>query len=384
MEYTIIITEKCNMMCSYCYQGVKKEQKYMQKDAVENVVKFILEKNTDDLKIKFLGGEPLLNFSVIEEFVNKFNNHNLTSIKYGITTNALLLDENIIEFLNKNNFLVRVSIDGDKETQGLNRKCSVKNSYEILIDNIKKLINSGANAIARMTATSNTIGLISKNVEFLYSIGFRNICVGIDYSAKFSKEYIEKFEREILKVEKFYFDKQKEKAPFSLDMIDGKIIKLVYESENGIRLCGAGRQHLVINSDGTIYPCTFVKNTQEFLIGNIHNSNKVESNKLNEKIIGNINNNNNNKCDKCEISYFCHGMKCGYVNYVNTGYFNSPTQIMCSIEHILLKLNIRVLEYLLKEESNVKKVLNYLEANNLKMSKLTKKILSTQDDIYEI
>lgn len=368
MEYTIILTEACNMECSYCYQGEDKIKSFMSSDTVEKIADFMLRKNSGNISIGFLGGEPLLNFKAIQQFVQYFEKKALKrKIKYGITTNAILLNDTIISFMKEHNFSIRISIDGDQYSHDLNRKCQIENSYNIITENIRKLFSEGMLAAARMTVTHNNLPLLSRNIKYLYEIGFRGMCIGLDYSTEYSEEYIKLYKQQMEEIERFYITKLKTGEKFEIDVIDGKLLNLAIKKDAGGSLCGAGRCHFVFKPDGTIYPCSFVMGKKDFCYGNTQ-SQFNEEEKYDELVMKNVWR-AENKCYDCKISGFCHGMKCGYVNYLNTGYLNIPNKIMCETEKILYQVNLRVLsEIVIHNQKTLQSIIGYIEENQLKMS----------------
>lgn len=380
MEYKIIITDVCNMTCSYCYQGIDKKINRINsveaKIITESIYRHIKYKD-ETIKVNFFGGEPLLNFSVMNEIVDYLNEYNL-DINYSITTNALLIDDNIINFFKENNFLVRISIDGDKDTMELNRKCGIENYFEVIERSIKKLLDNKINIVARMTVTANNIMHLSNNVKYIDSLGIKNICAGIDYGSEFSNDYISIFKKELQKLEELYLKNFYENREFNLDIVNGKMLKYASKSEDGVKLCGAGSTHYVIGADAKIYPCTFVKDSEKFCIGDIYDLSKIKT--LDDEIAEKFDLEDSD-CNNCKISYACHGMKCGYMNLLNTGSFNRPSKIMCSTEKLLYEFNCRILKELMKNDYMRTDLLKYISNNKLEKSEVLENILN---DIGEI
>ena len=375
LEYKIILTDICNMTCSYCYQGADKKSHRINLDDAKIIAESIYLNTKDkkeNIKVNFFGGEPLLNFSAMNKIVDELNEYNL-DIDYSITTNALLIDDNIIDFLKKNNFVERISIDGDKSTMELNRKCGIKNYFEVIQTSIKKLLDNHIDIAARMTVTSNNVMFLSNNIKYIYSLGIKNICVGIDYGSEFTNDYILIFKKELEKIEDLYLENFYKNREFNLDIVNGKMIKCTCKSEEGLRLCGAGKYHYVIGADTKIYPCSFVKNSEKFCIGDMHDLSKIKI--LDDEISKNFDLNNSD-CNTCEISHACHGMKCGYVNFINTGLFNRPSKIMCLTEKLLYEFNCRILKELIKNDYMRIDLLKYISNNKLEKSEVLENILN--------
>ena len=167
----LITTTNCNLDCSYCFyrssfSGSLKHRQNMSFEVAKNAIdKFfdIVSKNeiTDNYwqQITFYGGEPLINKELLIQAIpyarEKFNDK-FTSLV--INTNLVLLDEEIIKMFKDNNVEVQVSLDGNKEQHDLNRKnIAGQGSYDIVIKNMKLLIENGIKVLPMITATDANI-----------------------------------------------------------------------------------------------------------------------------------------------------------------------------------------------------------------------------------
>lgn len=126
--FAIWVTTKCNMRCSYCYEGNDKDSHFMDKKTADETIKFVIEKiNKSDMTIiDFHGGEPLLNFPAIKYIVDKLHNeYRDYKFSFGITTNGTICTPEILEFLSHNfGYSLTVSLDGTKKAHEANRKLS--------------------------------------------------------------------------------------------------------------------------------------------------------------------------------------------------------------------------------------------------------------------
>ncbi|HLX45169.1 MAG TPA: quinohemoprotein amine dehydrogenase maturation protein [Bryobacteraceae bacterium] len=163
------VTNQCNLACTYCYEYSEDKitepqgkPKYMTKDVAESAIEMLIRESSGrkSIHVTFFGGETLLNFPVMRstvEFAKKKAAEVGKEIEFSLTTNATLLNEEIIQFLSDQRIGVTVSIDGDKE---LNDKMRVfhdgRGSYEIIAPKIKQLLKGHrTNSIgARVTLTS--------------------------------------------------------------------------------------------------------------------------------------------------------------------------------------------------------------------------------------
>lgn len=128
--------------------------------------------------------------------------------------------------------------------------------------------------------------------------------------------------------------------------------------------------------NGQIYPCGFLTSNEKYCIGNIKEGIDIRRAKL--IAISNFDK-NDPKCKGCTIRDFCHGMKCGYMNFVNTGKINVPSDAECIFEHIFYKAMVQILEYYLQQPIEIVReklgmYIDYIQKENLKFSEFGEKI----------
>lgn len=322
--------------------------------------------------IDFLGGEPLLKKDLIYQAVQYIQgNYPEREVKYYITTNCSLMDNQFIEFMKKNNFTVRLSFDGNKETHDLNRVAKDGMScYDKIFKNILNVKESGVNYSVRMTVTENTIPHMFENVLFLHNNGLDNICMIMDVYLKLTPELTTIFMQQIKSITDYYIQEFNAGRAFIIDQFDGKMFNMLCDFGNCFSMCDAGIGNFKIFPNGQIYPCGFLTNDNSFVIGNIDDGIDIRK----AKIIALSNYDKNaDKCIECKIRDFCHGMKCGYMNFVNTGKINIPSESECQCERIFYDAMTRLLEYYLKNfDERIKQKLSpyidFIQDDHLKLS----------------
>lgn len=134
----INVTNRCNGNCVYCYEKRKRyEEKNLNKEGADKILKTLFENYEDIEEVTFFGGEPVLNYEIIEYMVDKFEEKSFVK-NYKIITNAVNIDNYKLEFFIKNNFKMVISIDGPAEIHDkLRLNCSHKKVEEV-IEKIKK------------------------------------------------------------------------------------------------------------------------------------------------------------------------------------------------------------------------------------------------------
>lgn len=389
--YTLYLTTRCNLNCFYCYENYTEKQD-MDFRTSKNVIDFIFKNDMSDLiQIGFMGGEPLIKYDVLYYIVNYIKEYYPTRlVRYYITTNGVLLTEKIVRFLSLNNFDIRLSIDGDEYSTAINRMSKNISIYNKVVKNIRMLESLKCNYSLRMTVEKKLIDRLFNNIKYLYEKFNRPIDLQFDLNMSIDETNVLILKDQIRKIIAFYIEKNSniDNPKLKIDQIDGKYLNILADFKNMFGMCDAGINSFNFMPDGNVYPCSFLTNLKEFCIGDIYNGISIE--KSRELAIKNFDI-NKNRCSNCQIMFFCHGMKCGYLNYICTGKINVPSELTCQIEKTFYEELIYILEYFLKENKKINhlseqfnNIINFIESNNMDLSYLGKKVKNKlQESIYE-
>jgi len=171
----VIVTEKCNMKCNYCFvrnQPIKKAQTISIKSLI-NGIDFLSSLNKNEtIELQFFGGEPLLEFELIKKAVTYAeqlkNDKAIDNVLYGITINGTLITKEHSEFFKKNNFLVSISIDGPELIHNSNRIYNTDNgSYRDVIKGLNLLKKYNNDIGILITPSQNNINQLANSCEYL-------------------------------------------------------------------------------------------------------------------------------------------------------------------------------------------------------------------------
>ena len=151
---------------------------------------------------------------------------------------------------------------------------------------------------------------------------------------------------------------------------------------NCFGMCDAGIGNFKIFPNGQIYPCGFLTSNEKYCIGNIKEGVDIRKAKL---IAMSNFDKTDPKCKGCTIRDFCHGMKCGYMNFINTGKINVPSDAECIFEHIFYKAMVQILEYYLQQPIEIVReklgvYIDYIQEEDLKFSEFGEKIAKRLGD----
>lgn len=360
MECTLYLTDDCNLKCSYCYEGSKKNKSYMSEATLERALDFIAKNNlpNDPIDLLLLGGEPLLNKKILFKTIDIIN-HKYPEIKhlfrYQMTTNGILLDDNTLKFIEDNQIELSISIDGDRETHNLNRKSiNGKDVYDIIFRNMQKLLQRQMPFSVRMTATANNVHLLSHNVRYFYELGIRKINIGMDELGDWDKKSLQVLDQQLELLDTYYLEYFANDEDAVLNLYDYKLSTFIFKRRPVY--CSAGsKEHLVINSKGEFYPCGYVANEPLWEEGSVFTSFKrkefLSTVRTHVKKVS--------SCIDCDIAFTCCGAKCGFLNFSRTGFLNVNVKTTCNLQRILYNHNVKVFEELYRAYN--KKIIKLLK-----------------------
>ncbi|WDV47076.1 radical SAM protein [Clostridiaceae bacterium M8S5] len=335
LSFTIYLTTMCNMKCSYCYEKEYKVKSMTLKTAdkvIEFICKKVEEKKSEMINIKFHGGEPLLEVDLIRHIMNQIKKRKETNnifIKYSLTTNGTIFSDEILDVL-KEFDLISVSIDGNEEVH--NKYRVFKDStgtFQVVRENIMRMIDKGLKVYARMTVTKDTCGQIGDGIKYLIDLGVRHIDVEINI--KNDEWYDDEINVFLYNIKKIFKIVRK----FNLLGDDIDIPILTRAKTKPINsLCSGGTSSFTITPEGGIYPCIVAINNPEFFLGQVgKNINNDVVDKIHE--IGSY---RNEECEGCSRYDYCKATRCKIINKVYTGYYRKPYKIFCLYENIDVKI----------------------------------------------
>lgn len=312
------VSHDCNLRCRYCFadEGAYHQQReLMSAETGKKAIDFLIAHSAKrrNLEVDFFGGEPLMNFGVVKEVVEyareqeKLHDKNF---RFTITTNGLLLNDDNMEYINKEMSNVVLSLDGRKEVNDKVR-CRVDGggSYDIIVPKLQKMADSRNqdNYYVRGTFTRYNLDF-ADDVIHLADLGFKQTSVEPvvgddkeDYVLR--KEDLPKIFEEYEKLTEEYLKRRREGKGFNFFhfMIDLDQGPCVIKRLSG---CGAGCEYLAVAPNGDIYPCHQFVGTEEYKMGSL-NEGKI-SQTIREKF-EDCNVYTKPKCVDCFAKFYCSG-----------------------------------------------------------------------------
>jgi uncharacterized protein len=291
MSISFIVTESCNLNCTYCYQG-HKSAKSMSIEVAERAIDFILQDNeyvevdkTPAVVLDFIGGEPLLEVDLIAHAISYFNRRTLELNHHwfnryvaGICTNGLLyLDPKVQKLIDmyRSHIGVNISIDGDRETHDACRIDHAGNgSYDRILPAVKHLIAMQYDSSTKVTFAHDNLPLISRAIKHLLDLGFVDIHANVVFEDVWKPGdnkilYDQLIELADIMIDGEYYTKH------SCSLFEDSIGHPLDDSNNN-NWCGGSGAMLAIGPDGTLYPCirfapySLGPDVEPIVLGNIY------------------------------------------------------------------------------------------------------------------
>ena len=277
------VAHTCNLNCEYCFASQGKyhgERALMSFEVGKRALDFLIENSGTrrNLEVDFFGGEPLMNWDVVKELVSyarvqeKIHNKNF---RFTLTTNGILVDDDVIEFCNKEMSNVVLSLDGRKEVHDrLRVDYQGRGSYDIIVPKFQEFVKrrNGKNYYMRGTFTHNNVDF-TKDIFHMADLGFTElsmepvVCSPDDASALTEADLPILFEQyEILAKEMIKRKKEGNGFTFYHYMLDLTHGPCIYKRISG---CGSGTEYMAVTPTGDLYPCHQFVGDTKYLLGNI-------------------------------------------------------------------------------------------------------------------
>lgn len=354
------IAHDCNLACRYCFaeEGEYHGRRALMSFEVGKAALDFLIANSGsrrNLEVDFFGGEPLLNFDVVKRLVaygREQEKLHDKKFRFTLTTNGVLLDDEVMEFANQEMANVVLSIDGRKEVHDKMRPFRKgAGSYELIVPKFQKLAESRNQDryYVRGTFTHHNLDF-SKDVLHLADLGFRQISVEPvvaqpedDYALqeadvpKLLEEY------DTLAAEMLKRHREGKDFNFFHFMIDLKGGPCVAKRLSG---CGSGTEYLAVTPWGDFYPCHQFVGDEAFLMGNVTDG--IQNKQLQNQF-KRCNVYAKEKCRECFARFYCSG-GCAANSYHFHGSITDVYDIGCELQKKRIECAIMLKAALAEEE----------------------------------
>lgn len=339
----------CNLRCEYCFAGTGDfgtgRRVHLDLETGKNAVEFLIRasKGRRNLDIDFFGGEPLLNMEVVEEltaYCERRAEETGLRIRLTVTTNALLLDEPRIDFLDAHMDNVVLSLDGRPETHDRMRPfAGGRGSYERVAKRIRAFADQRGDRpfYVRGTFTRNNLDFAA-DVAHIESLGIAPVSLEPvvappDASYAIREEDLPAILAEYERLAVHCLDSYRKGSPlrffhFEIDLEGGPC------AFKRIKGCGAGAEYVAVTPEGDIYPCHQFVGLPEFRMGNVNEKGEDGEVALDPALRARFREllvPNKKECRTCWARYFCSG-GCAANSYHASGRIEGLYGIGCELQ----------------------------------------------------
>jgi len=277
------VAHTCNLNCAYCFASQGKyqgERAIMSEEVGRRALDFLIENSgtRHNLEVDFFGGEPLMNFDVVKNLVAYARQREKETgkrFRFTLTTNGMLIDDDVIDFANREMSNVVLSLDGRKEIHDRYRvDYAGRGSFDQIVPKFRQLVEArgGKNYYMRGTFTHANPDFL-EDIKVMLDLGFTElsmepvVCAPDDPAALTAQDLpivMEQYE----KLAELMLARHNEGKPFTFYhyMVDLKSGPCIYKRVSG---CGSGTEYMAVTPWGDLYPCHQFVGDEKFLLGNI-------------------------------------------------------------------------------------------------------------------
>ena len=277
------IAHTCNLNCSYCFASQGKyhgERALMSFDVGKRALDFLVENSGSrrNLEVDFFGGEPLMNFDVVKqlvEYARSIEKQAGKNFRFTLTTNGMLIDDDVIDFANREMSNVVLSLDGRKEVHDRYRvDYAGKGSWETIVPKFQKLVEArkGKGYYMRGTFTHANPDFL-EDIKVMLDLGFSELSMepvvtGAGDPAALTEQDKPTVFEQYEQLAELMLKRDDEGKPFTFYhyMIDLKGGPCIYKRISG---CGSGTEYMAVTPWGDLYPCHQFVGQPEWQMGNV-------------------------------------------------------------------------------------------------------------------
>ena len=335
------VAHTCNLNCSYCFASQGKyhgDRAVMPYEVGVRALDFLVEHSggRKNLEVDFFGGEPLMNFDVVKRLVayaRSIEKEKNKNFRFTLTTNGVLIDDDVIEFANRECHNVVLSLDGRKEIHDRFRvDYAGRGSWERIVPKFKKLVDArgGKGYYMRGTFTHANPDFL-EDIKTMLDLGFNElsmepvVCAPDDPSALTEEDKAVVYEQ-YEKLAGLMIKRDKENRPFTFYhyMIDLEGGPCIYKRISG---CGSGTEYMAVTPWGDLYPCHQFVGDEKFKLGDIYNG--VTNTEIQNEFAS-CNLYEREECKNCFARLYCSG-GCAANAYHATGSVRGVYKYGCDL-----------------------------------------------------
>lgn len=339
MKYTLFLTQRCNLACDYCYVGKSPER--MPVELARRIVDFAFQNtpSSEDVDIGFFGGEPLLEFPLLQEVVASIERHHdydPCRVKLSVVTNGTLVTPEIAQYLAAHSVALQISCDGPPAVHNTFRHFPGGEGSSALVE---RGILAGISVFGLISVNAvyrpETLARLPETVDYLSSLGVRQIYLNPDFSAPWTAHDVDRAPGVYSAVADRYMRYYREGRPHFISLIDGKIALLLRGGYHPSEHCRMGEGEFAFTPSGRVYPCERLAggDPDRHVIGSVNHLVEIGPVSTHTASGPSV----NTPCLSCSLRDYCMNW-CGCSNYFMTGFYNRVGPFLCASERAWIEI----------------------------------------------
>ncbi|HHW27685.1 MAG TPA: thioether cross-link-forming SCIFF peptide maturase [Firmicutes bacterium] len=334
------VAHDCNLACRYCFAGLGRfggNPQLMTPETAVSAIEFAIRASGPRrfIDVDFFGGEPLLAFDSVVAAIDYAKNQGAARgkvFRFTLTTNCVLLDQEKLDFLNREGVSLILSLDGRPEVHDAMRPCrGGGGSHAVALANAKRAVESRGGRDYYVRGTYTVMNLdFDRDARYLYEQGFRRIslepAVGEDYEWSIREVHLPQIEQSYGRLTQFWDECRDRGDPLEFYHFDLGLRRGVCK-ERRVTGCGAGYEYLAVTPSGELYTCHQLVGNPDHLLGDIRDG--IRAHDL-PKALAAARVTSKTACSDCWARYLCGG-GCHARALAVTGDLLRPDPLTCLI-----------------------------------------------------
>lgn len=334
------VAHDCNLRCEYCFAQTGDfggERCIMPPETGRRAIDFLIENsaNRENIELDFFGGEPLMAWDTVVEtvrYARSVEKNHGKKFRFTITTNGLLLDDDKIDFINREMVNVVLSLDGRKDvTDRIRKTLNDKSAYDVIVPKFQKLVQSRGDKDYYVRATFTKYNLdFTDDVIHLRELGFEQlsaepVVTDINEPYAITESDLPRVFSEYDRLCEVMMNREKDKFNFFHFMVDLDQGPCAIKRLRG---CGCGNDYVAIDPNGNIYPCHQFVGIDDWKMGNLYDGsfdNDIKS------IFAATHVYSKQGCRDCWAKFFCSG-GCNANSFIYEGDVKKPHKLSCEMQ----------------------------------------------------
>lgn len=347
MKYTLLVTQRCNLACDYCYVGKRPES--MALPMAARIVDFAFQHTPDGEPVEFgfFGGEPLLELDLIRDITEYVEAHRAFApqrVSLTIVTNGTIFNTKIADFLEEHRIVLGISCDGRPEVHDVHRRTLLGHGSAHFVE---RTIRAARARFSRLMVNAvygpDTLHELPKAVEYFSSLGVRQIYLSPNFSAQWREIDAARLSKVYGTIGEWYRRSYRAGDRHFISLLDAKIAVILRDGYQLTERCQMGQGEFAFTPAGYVYPCERLvgADDERHRIGSVSDEVRLDRILCASRTSGGESA-TNAECRSCALRPYCMCW-CGCSNYFSTGRYDRAGPFLCASERAAIQTALDVI-----------------------------------------